>query len=175
MADDDLVSRMSKSLAIHVDRRGFMRRTARRTFMTTALLAAGGAVEVMKGAPAFAYATHCASSDNPPVKGKGCPGGGNWGSKFPCGPDPCCVSYSGACNCSTSGAGCKSNSQDIHCHGKASTWSGAACWTCTGPAFPCKSTGCHCNYVTTCCDCRLTGCSSGICISYSTTTIGPFC
>src|SRR5258706_16363488 len=175
MADDDVLNRMSKGLAIHMDRRGFMRRAARRTFIMTALLSAGGAVEVMKGAPAFAYTSSCASSAGD-ARGAGCPGGGNWGSKYPCGPDPCCNSYPGGWNCGTTGANCKPNSTtNPHCHGKVGTWSGAAFCTCTGPAFPCKNTGCHCNYVTTCCDCRLTGCSTGICISYSTTTIGPFC
>ena len=68
--------RMSKNLAVSMDRRGFIRRAARGTFATTALLAAGGITEIVRARPAFAFTNQCASSVGD-ARGPGCPGGGN--------------------------------------------------------------------------------------------------
>ncbi len=48
----------------------------------------------------------------------------------------------------------------------------SGCWSCTGPAFACKTTGCYCRLKITCCDCATSGCgdSSGRCISWYVTT-----
>jgi hypothetical protein len=171
--------RVSKGLAVSMDRRGFIRRAARGTFATAALLAAGGVTEVMKAKPAFAFAMECASDIPGRQRGAGCPGGGHWGSKFPCGPSRCCayvVGIPSGCNChNTSGSVCKNNT--THCHGDdTSDWGGhPSCWTCNSPQFSC-GVGCTCVYQTTCCDCKTSGCSDGgTCISSFTSTVVLHC
>lgn len=173
--------RMSQGLAVSMDRRGFIRRAARGTFATAALLAAGGVTEVMKARPAFAYTMQCASKVGD-ARGAGCPGGGHWGSKvWPCGPSRCCAHTNGisGCNChGTSGSVCINDGN--HCHGNDnSDWNrggtGPACWTCNSPQFSC-GVGCTCVYQTTCCDCSTTGCSDGgTCISSYTSTVVLHC
>lgn len=172
------LKRVSKSLAVTVDRRGFIRRAARGTFATAAVLAAGGVTEVFRARPAFAYTYECASQAGD-AKGAGCPSGGHWGSRYPCGPSRCCAHLNGipsGCNChGTSGSVCVSGT--THCHGNAHTWSssGASCWTCNSPSFGCGN-GCTCIYQTTCCDCATSGCSDGgICISSYTSTVVLHC
>ena len=186
MSSDDVVNKMAGKVAIGVDRRGFFRRAARDTFITAALVSVGGVAELFRGAPAFAFTAQCTSAHVPHEnKGSGCPGGGVWGSRYPCGPDRCCTDTSGCnsgCDCDNGGALCKSST--THCKGNAHTWSttGRSCWTCNSPLFPCGRVGCQCYLMTTCCDCKTSGCSScsgdlgtGICISVSTVEFGPFC
>jgi len=184
MSSDDLVNKMAGKVAIGVDRRGFLRRAARNTFITAALVSAGGIGEILSGSPAFAFTQQCASAahDN---KGAGCVGGGIWGKTYPCGPSRCCGSTSGCssgCNCSAGGGLCASGT--THCKGNAKTWSssGRSCWTCNSPLYNCGRVGCHCFQTVTCCDCATSGCSAcsgdlrdNICISTSTASFGPFC
>ena len=173
--------RMSKNLAVSMDRRGFIRRAARGTFATTALLAAGGITEIVKARPAFAFTYECASSIPGRTQGAGCPGGGKWGSRFPCGPSRCCAHLGtrpSGCNChGTSGSVCINDGG--HCRGNNhSDWggSGPACWTCNSPQFSC-GVGCTCVYQTTCCDCLTHNCSDAgnVCISSYTSTIVLHC
>lgn len=176
MQSNDAFGRLSKSLAVRMDRRGFVRKAGRGIFATTALLAAGGVAEVTRATPAFAYASSCASSEGD-RRGAGCPGGGHWGSRYPCGPSRCCTYTSGrpaGCNCSNLYASfCKNNGG--RCRNLAGTWGGASCWTCQSPSFGC-GVGCTCVYQTTCCDCRTSGCDSdNICISNVTSTVVLHC
>jgi hypothetical protein len=183
MSSDDMVNKMAGKVAIGVDRRGFFRRAGRSTFIATALVSAGGIAEIFRSSPAFAFTAQCASAAGD-AKGRGCPGGGVWGTRYPCGPDRCCTDTSGCnsgCNCDNGGANCKSSTTG-HCHGKAGTWSGQSCWTCNSPLFSCGNPGCKCYLMTTCCDCKTSGCSAcsgdlghNICISTTTVKFGPFC
>ncbi len=174
-----VVDHSSKSLAVKIDRRGFMRKMGHRLFITTALLSAGGFAEVLRAPPAWAS---CEST-----AGKGCPSGGNWGTTTPCGPSRCCShlgTLPSGCNCSNvaNGSFCKSGT--THCHGLCGlTHGGASCWTCnSGHHFTCGS--CTCHLQATCCDCRTSGCgdpnpkacgSYGICISYTVNSIIDHC
>lgn len=180
MKSSNPLNRMSKGLAVSMDRRGFIRRAARGTFATTALLAVGGITEAMKAKGAFAFTTECASAAGH-ARGPGCPGGGKWGSKYPCGPSRCCAHLAGrplGCNChKTSGAVCKNNGG--HCRGNNhSDWGGTgpACWTCNSPHFSCGN-GCTCVFQTTCCDCKTHNCSDpgNTCISSFTSTAVLHC
>ena len=180
MKSNNPFNRMSKGLAVSIDRRGFLRRAARGTFATTALLAAGGITEVMRARPAFAFTNQCASSVGD-ARGAGCPGGGHWGSKWPCGPSRCCATLNGrpsGCDChGTSSSVCINNGG--HCRGNNhSDWGGTgpACWTCNSPQFGC-GVGCTCVYQTTCCDCTTSNCSDpgNVCISSYTSTIVLHC
>jgi hypothetical protein len=191
MSSDDLVNKMAGKVAVGVDRRGFFRRAARSTFITAALVSAGGIGEIVKGSPAFAFTQQCASmaGDN---KGHGCPGGGTgvWNGRYPCGPSRCCSSTDGCasgcdCDAGSGGALCVGvTTPTTHCQGNAHTWSntGRSCWTCNSPNFSCGNPGCQCYLMTTCCDCKTSGCSActgdlgdHICISTYTVTLGPFC
>lgn len=141
---------VSVRLAAAMNRRRFIRRAAAGTFAGLASLAAG---RLISPATAFGYASAC---DGP--QGHGCP--------FGCGPSTCCSIRSGGCHCSNGAGGCQNGT--AHCHGKANTWGGQSCWTCTHEN--CLSR-CYYRVTTTCCDCATTGCgdSSGHCIAYHTT------
>jgi hypothetical protein len=138
-------------LAGGIDRRRFLRRTANVLFAGVAVTSAG---ELFKPSTALAYTSSCTQ----PSSGSGCPYG--------CGPSKCCNASgrSSACNCGT-GTTCKSGT--AHCKGRAATWGGTSCWTCTH--YVCGGSTMF-RYVTTCCDCKTSGCgdSSGHCISYQT-------
>jgi len=167
MSDGSLIDGLAARVAERVDRRHFMRRVAKATFSAVALTAAGGTISVLRAAPAYAYASACEGATD--GVGAGCPSGGHYGK--PCGPSRCCGYLNGrpsGCH-SGSNRGCPSGTTP--CPGKAGTWSGQSCWTCTGPVYPCDGTGCVCAYITTCCDCSTSGCSdsSGRCISHCTT------
>ncbi len=187
MSSDDLVNKMAGKVATGMDRRGFMRRAARTTFIATALASAGSVAEIFRASPAFAFTTQCASAAGD-TKGAGCPGGGVWGTTYPCGPSRCCTDTSGCssgCNCDAGGAKCVGvTTQTTHCKGNAHTWSstGRSCWTCNSPVFSCGNPGCKCYYIVTCCDCKTSGCSAcsgdkgdNICISVLIQHAGPFC
>jgi hypothetical protein len=156
--------RFAEGVAERIDRRRFFRKAARSGFITLAALAAGRALDALVASPARAG---CGATAN----GPGCPTGGHYGTA-PCGPSRCCSyirsGYPSTCNCG-SGGSCTSGT--THCHGRAYYYS-SGCWSCTGPAFACKTTGCYCRLKITCCDCATSGCgdSSGRCISWYTTT-----
>jgi hypothetical protein len=147
----DQLRDLTSQFAVALTRRRFLRRTAGAAFAGMATLTAGALV---KPSLAYGYTSACQSPSGP-----GCPHG--------CGPSPCCnkSSRSSACKCGT-GTNCKSGT--THCHGKAGTWGGTACWTCTW--YKCLPSG-YAKYVTTCCDCSTSGCGdpSSRCISYKTT------
>jgi hypothetical protein len=161
-----MVERAAEQVATTIDRRRFLRRAAQGTFYTVAVITAGGGLDVLRAATAWAYTSSCAGAGN---VGAGCPSGGHYGN--PCGPSRCC-SHLGTrpagCNCESSGHGCKSGT--TRCKGKDDTWGGTACWTCNGPSY--KSGDCYFRRQTTCCDCKTSGCSdsSGHCISWSSIT-----
>lgn len=152
----EVVQRTAEGVAAQIDRRRFVRKLAHGAFYTLAVAAAGGGFGFFRTAAAYAYPTACLSPT-----GAGCPSG--------CGPSRCCNYLGGrpsGCNCG-SGGNCTSGT--THCLGKDSTWSGEACWTCYGDWFSCAG-GCSCRNVTTCCDCKTSGCndSPARCISHTT-------
>ena len=145
------VRELSGRFAVAINRRRFLRRAANVTFGAVAAASAG---QFLSPTEAFGYASACESP-----AGLGCPRG--------CGNGQCC-NYSGrtaACQCGT-GTSCKNDGR--HCLGRAATWGGTACWTCTYKK--CTSQGLV-RVQTTCCDCKTSGCekSGHICISYKTT------
>lgn len=150
----DAPRRVLRNVAVGLSRREFVRKSSAVLFGVFASMSVGHL-------PALAYPSSCAGSGN---TGIGCPSGGVTGN--PCGPSRCCASHANdACKCSNQ-ATCKDNSDNPGCRGKANTWGGQACWTCTGPLF--SGGGCTYRYVTTCCDCKTVGCgdASGHCIGY---------
>ena len=121
-----------------VNRRHFLRRAANATFAGVAFAAAG---KLVSPTEAFGYASHCESPT-----GLGCPRG--------CGNGQCCnvSSRPASCRCGT-GATCKNDGK--HCLGRASTWSGTGCWTCT--TTKCTAQG-KVRIQSTCCDCKTSVC-----------------
>ena len=161
---DELAVQIAKA----IDRRGFLRRVARTGFVAAAATSVGAALDGVFAVPALAYASSCAQSEGDPV-GPGCPNDSTF-RPYPCGPSRCCNYTSGkpsGCGCSSGNATCLSGT--THCKGKAGTWSGTSCWTCTGNTY--GPNGCLL-HITTCCDCATSGCgdSSNRCISYSVIT-----
>lgn len=158
---------LAQLIAHAVNRRRFLGHVIKGTGAIATTVMAGGGLQTLFAAPASAQIYSCDGAKY--GIGYGCPGSG-YGS--PCGPDPCCVGLSSACDCSDNppNAYCYPSGVKSDCHGYANDYSGGqlnSCWTCYGPVFSCN--GCACRYITTCCDCSVsTGCSGdGICISYN--------
>lgn len=137
-------------MAEAIDRRRFLRNMAGAAFAGATALSVG---RLINPQAAYAYTSACLSP-----QGYGCPYG--------CGPSMCCSNGGrpSGCNCGT-GTSCIDNGG--HCLGYAGTWSGQNCWTCD--YYDCDG-GREEHYITTCCDCKTSGCndSSGHCISYAT-------
>jgi len=155
--------RFAEGVAERIDRRRFFRKAARSGFITLAALAAGGALDASGLAGQSRLRRNGQRAwlpDRRPLRDR------------PCGPSRCCSyirsGHPSTCNCG-SGGSCTSGT--THCHGRAYYYS-SGCWSCTGPAFACKTTGCYCRLKITCCDCATSGCgdSSGRCISWYVTT-----
>jgi hypothetical protein len=157
--------RLSVGIARTIDRRAFFRKTAGTAFKAAAVLAAGGALAEVSGAPAWADCGACA--------GPGCPKVVNYKGQTVskgCGPSRCCGYTSGlasGCNCWSSSNTCISGT--YHCRGAT-----GYCWSCAVVTLI-ASNGCQYGYVTTCCDCQCYACSTkgctgvydNICIRYS--------
>jgi hypothetical protein len=166
---NEMPGRLAEGLARRIERRRFLRNTARTMFIATAAVAAGEGLQAMRAGNAFA----CDCNDSSCAQGRGCPSGGVYGL-HPCGPSPCCSSLSSSCQCATSGGGCKSGG---NCHGAGTNIYSSHCWSCT-VTQACGNPGCECNYTTTCCDCNVAsscGTPYGRCISWYLTKAGPFC
>ena len=166
---DRLSVRLSQGIALAISRRGFLNRTARTIGGFVVALVAGEGLQAALASPASAGTIYSCDGAIDGV-GPGCPSASEYGK--PCGPDPCCIHLSSACNCSDNPGVtyCHSHSQKADCHGNANDYSGgqlSSCWTCYGPALSCGS-DCAYRYITICCDCSVsTHCSAdGICISY---------
>lgn len=168
----ELPGRLAEGLAQRIERRRLFRNSARAVFIVAAGVAAGEGLQFMKSAKAFA----CDCNDSTCKAGLGCPHGGSYGA-HPCGPSPCCSSLKTACQCGTSGGGCKSGGD---CLGPGTNIYSSHCWSCT-VLVNCGAVGCHCPVTTTCCDCMTvasckpsgyTGYWADRCISWYTHT-GP--
>lgn len=166
----DIVTPLAQAAAQAIERRAFLRRAAHGVFVSAAVLAAGGGVDAIFATNAWAYSSVCEG-----VRGLGCPGAT---SGNPCGPSRCCnYLQNGAlpsgCDCSNSSGGCKSGT--THCGGNdPSAWgsdpvTGRGCWTCNKqsqkppPCYKCGTTTCV--DITTCCDCKTSGCAYNGCVN----------
>lgn len=166
---DRLGVSLAQRIAMAVSRRGFIGRSARTAGGVIIALVAGEGLQAAFASPASAGTIYSCDGAIDGV-GAGCPSASEYGK--PCGPDPCCIHLSSACNCSDNPGVtyCHSHSQKSDCDGYADDYSGgqlSSCWTCYGPALSCGS-GCAYRYITICCDCKTSSsCSAdNICISY---------
>lgn len=159
--NETVANRLASKIALTIDRRRFLRKSAQGAFFFFSAGALGAGLDWAGTQKAFAHTAHCAGSGN---MGLGCPGGS---AGYPCGPSRCCgyirSGYPTSCNCSNGSGGCITNS---HCLGEQYNIYSSGCWTCS--YF--NSTN-NKLYTTTCCDCGTTGCgdSSGRCVSVSQT------
>jgi hypothetical protein len=144
-----LVDRLAARVAVSIDRRAFMRKTAATAFKGFAVLAAGGTLAQVFATPAWA---HCGDSCD--HRGAGCPTiRGTDGSCRTCGSSRCC-SYirsgkSSSCNCA-SGTTCRTVTN--YCYGKDTRHYASGCWSCN--VVQNRVDGCYRVQTITCCDCR---------------------
>jgi hypothetical protein len=171
-----LVENLATRAATTIDRRRFLRRLAEGSFIAVATVAAGGGLDVLRASVAWAVDETCCAGQ--PNVGDGCPNTSTSG--YPCGPSRCCSYTSGhtGCNCSKSGAGCKTQSENANCFGPDSRhYSQSTCWSCRGPCYRCSTDPpIQCRKITTCCDCKTDasacndndlGSGYGRCVSYN--------
>jgi hypothetical protein len=152
---DSVPGRLAEHVAEKIERRRFLRRSARATFVVAVGLASGEGWQVFKSASAFPC--DCNDSSGRCHAGHGCPTGGIYGL-HPCGPSPCCSSLSSSCDCGSSG-NCKTGG---NCLGRGYIYS-SGCWSC---GIRIQNT----LWITTCCDCNVKpvcGTPYGRCISWS--------
>jgi hypothetical protein len=183
---DTLVDELAYRVARVIDRRTFLRKTARGAFFIATAAAVGSSIDLIGidrvwADPAAQLCGECGV-------GLGCPTSG-----ASCGPSRCCRYVTGlaaGCNCGASGPGCASNAG--HCLGRDFRgWpeSQNGCWNCQDDCLQCSiylnlmdpdydeidpdlqslldggadPSNLCCLHVATCCDCRTTGCSYGGC------------
>lgn len=148
----ELAKRASVRFTERIDRRRFLRRSAKTTFAGVAAFAAGGGWEMFRATVANATSPHYCESTGP-----GCPSG------YGCGPSPCCNSLRKGCWCAA-GTSCSNNR--VHCFGNYyGGWGRYHCWSCVHSY--------HCGYqcctrTTNCCDCATDSafCGHNHCIGY---------
>lgn len=159
----DATRRFAEAVASTIDRRRFLRTSAKATFFTVAVATAGGGLSVLSAKPA--WANPCGNKNN--VPGPGCPTGGAYGFA-PCGPSPCCDNppRSAACRCHDGAGGCKKN-DGANCRGLEFPIYGTGCWSCNTQTN--LGGGCYRINTTTCCDCGTRNCGDPYarCVSHS--------